>query len=72
MAGRPLVLGLLLDGKIYSLLHWEDKFVNIVQLSSIKWPRLPYNDYFEGQYVRANFKGKDHGAVISEISGKFN
>ena len=61
--------------KLYGLLHWEDNYVNVVELTNILWPRRDPEEYNEGQYIRVGYKNSKtqiFGAVISEISGKFD
>lgn len=57
--------------KRYGLLHWEDLYINVIDLETVKYPRKDVSNFREGEYIKANFKGKIYDAVISEISREY-
>ena len=48
----------------YAKVQWEDNFVSLINLESVREPKKPILDYNEAEYIKATY------AVQSEDIGK--
>uniref|UniRef100_A0A8W8NWQ1 Uncharacterized protein n=1 Tax=Magallana gigas TaxID=29159 RepID=A0A8W8NWQ1_MAGGI len=54
----------------FAIVHWEDHFVSLINLETVKEPRKPVLEYREGEFITATYGKKPYKARISEISNK--
>ncbi|XP_052678733.1 uncharacterized protein LOC128159627 [Crassostrea angulata] len=52
----------------FAIVHWEDHFVSLINLETVKEPRKPVLEYREGEFITATYGKKPYKARISEIS----
>lgn len=55
----------------FAIVHWEDHFVSLINLETVKEPRKPVLEYREGEFITATYGKKPYKARISEISSKY-
>jgi hypothetical protein len=54
----------------FAIVHWEDHYVSLINLETVREPRKPVDEYTEGDFIVATYSKKPYKARISEISGK--